>query len=364
METAYFRNIRKELIEALQTAERKIRIAVAWFTNSDLFDLLVEKTVHGVDIELVIIDDFINNGDFGLNFQEFIDKGGKLYYGKEENPMHHKFCVIDKRILFTGSYNWTYYAENKNIENLVKFEENPYIINKYIEEFDLLIKDLELVNVANKIAFEELEIRNLFSVRNYLGLDLVYHGKEVSKIEYLDKAKIIIPENHFLIKEYKSFKSLPIVEQPIIKRVSDSIITREVITQPKIKVTKNSIGIKSRLKGIDNRFSCIIPKGTRIPCELSQSYSTVSDNQTQMSIETFKGENEQADKNIRLGKFLINDLPKKPAGQASVTVSISIKENHDLIVRAKSNDTGNQMEANYYDNTLIEEKPADNMRYS
>ncbi len=356
METAYFRNIRKVLIEAIETTENQLRIAVAWFTNSDLFELLLKKLSNGIQIELVIIDDYINNGDFGLNFQDFIEMGGKLFYGKEENPMHHKFCVIDNRILFTGSYNWTYYAENKNIENLVKFEENKELIDIYSKEFDLLIEDLELVSEAKKIAFEEFEIKNFFSIRNYLGLDLVFHGKEVGRVEYIEKAKSIIPENKILLKEYNSFKSLPIVEQPSIKNPANTNSVPKITVYPKIKLTKSSIGIKSRLNGVNNRFSCIIPKGSNIPCEFSHSYSTVNDNQTQMSIETFKGENEQADKNIRLGKFLINDLPKKPAGKASVTVSITIKENYDMIVKAISNDTGNQIEANYYDSTLIEEK--------
>ncbi|WP_459209261.1 phospholipase D-like domain-containing protein [Aquimarina rhabdastrellae] len=360
METAYFRNIRKELIRTLETTENQLKIAVAWFTNNDLFDLLLKKLSNGIRIELVIIDDYINNGDFGLNFQEFIDKGGKLYYGRQENPMHHKFCVIDSKILFTGSYNWTYYAENKNVENLVKFEENQEIIDTYSKEFDSLIKDLDLVNEANKIAYEDFEIKNLFSVKNYLGLDLLYHGKEVAKIEYLEKAKTIIPQNKIFLKEYNLFKSIPIVEQPTIKKAININTPPKITVQTKIKLTKKSIGIKSRLNGINNRFSCIIPKGTKIPCELSLSYSTTSDNQTQMSIETFKGEYEQANKNIRLGKFLINDLPQKPAGQASVTVTISIKENYDMVVKAISKDTGNQMEANYYDSTLIEERLVDN----
>src|SRR5690606_24726685 len=132
----------------LETTENRLRIAVAWFTNSDLFDLLLEKLSNGIQVQLIIIDDYINNGDFGLNFQKYIEKGGKLYYGKEENPMHHKFCVIDDRILFTGSYNWTYYAENKNVENLVKFEDNQEIIDLYSKEFDLLVEDLELINEA------------------------------------------------------------------------------------------------------------------------------------------------------------------------------------------------------------------------
>ncbi len=56
--------------------------------------------------------------------------------------------------------------------------------------------------------------------------------------------------------------------------------------------------------------------------------------------------------NIRIGKFSIKDLPEKPAGKASITITIIIKENMDMIVKAKSNDTGNEVEADYYDKSI------------
>lgn len=89
-----------------------------------------------------------------------------------------------------------------------------------------------------------------------------------------------------------------------------------------------------------------------MPCSLSSNFSTVIDNQASISVETFKGENNVADNNTRLGKFIISDLPQKPAGQASITVTITITEQLIMIVRARSNDTGNEMEANYYDNNI------------
>ena len=119
MEKVYFKDIKNEIITGIAASQTELRIAVSWFTNEKIFDVLLAKLEHGVKITLVIIDDYINNGDYGLNFQKFIDKGGKLFYGKEENPMHHKFCIIDESILFTGSYNWTYFAEFKNHENVV-----------------------------------------------------------------------------------------------------------------------------------------------------------------------------------------------------------------------------------------------------
>jgi cardiolipin hydrolase len=35
--------------------------------------------------------------------------------------MHHKFAIIDKIVLLTGSFNWTAQAVNGNQENLIGF---------------------------------------------------------------------------------------------------------------------------------------------------------------------------------------------------------------------------------------------------
>ena len=53
------------------------------------------------------------------DFQKFIDIGGHFYFSDTRNPMHNKFCVIDNKVLINGSYNWTYYAEDRNRENIL-----------------------------------------------------------------------------------------------------------------------------------------------------------------------------------------------------------------------------------------------------
>jgi len=53
------------------------------------------------------------------------------------NPylMHHKFMVIDGKIVVTGSYNWSYGAEERNDENLVVIS-SPDIAKLYEAEFN------------------------------------------------------------------------------------------------------------------------------------------------------------------------------------------------------------------------------------
>lgn len=50
--------------------------------------------------------------------------------------MHHKFCVIDKRICMFGSFNWTESANIRNIEDLNMCEFN--VVGKYLLEFNAL----------------------------------------------------------------------------------------------------------------------------------------------------------------------------------------------------------------------------------
>ena len=44
---------------------------------------------------------------------------GRKAEGEREKRMHHKFCVVDHRILATGSFNWTGAASSRNCENIL-----------------------------------------------------------------------------------------------------------------------------------------------------------------------------------------------------------------------------------------------------
>lgn len=139
MITSYFSNIRAQIREEIKNANNEILIAVYWFTNQDIFDDLIKKLLSGIKIKLIIHNDFINNREGGLDFQNFINNGGEFYFSTNENPMHNKFCVLDNRTLINGSYNWTYFAEQKNRENILIIKEEPHVITSFINEFNRLI---------------------------------------------------------------------------------------------------------------------------------------------------------------------------------------------------------------------------------
>ena len=48
--------------------------------------------------------------------------------------VHDKFAVVDGTRVLTGSFNWTYSAEDRNWENLVIIE-SPPLAKAYAREF-------------------------------------------------------------------------------------------------------------------------------------------------------------------------------------------------------------------------------------
>lgn len=135
---AYFENIQIEIIEVLQTAKHHIRIAVAWFTDYELFDILLSKAQKGVKIELLLANNFINH-ESSIDFQRLSRLGGVVSFignDTEKAPlMHNKFCIIDNEILIFGSYNWTRKAQ-VNHESITIIEGNKELIADFNEEFD------------------------------------------------------------------------------------------------------------------------------------------------------------------------------------------------------------------------------------
>ena len=136
MVKAHFENIRQEILNEIETATESIIVAVYWFTNEELFLKLLSKVENRVKVELIIHNDYINNRDTGLDFQKFIDNGGNFYFSSTYNPMHNKFCVIDNKTLINGSYNWTYYAEDRNRENILILKDEAETIESFVSEFN------------------------------------------------------------------------------------------------------------------------------------------------------------------------------------------------------------------------------------
>jgi chromosome segregation ATPase len=105
-------------------AKKSIKIAVAWFTNELLLHPLVLKLQTGVSVEIILNDDNINKGgESSLDFTFFLEAGGILRWNTSKQLLHEKFCIIDDRVVISGSYNWTNKAEYNDEVETFYFDE-------------------------------------------------------------------------------------------------------------------------------------------------------------------------------------------------------------------------------------------------
>ncbi len=134
MPEVYFQNLSAAICRHISRAECRIQIAVCWFSHREIFDLLLKKLRAGIAVELLLEYDSQNMRSQGLDFHKFIRLGGSLYAYRDTALMHHKFAVLDDRLLLTGSFNWTY---NTNVENLL-VTDDPGVVSAFRQEFSRL----------------------------------------------------------------------------------------------------------------------------------------------------------------------------------------------------------------------------------
>lgn len=175
---AIFENIAERIQYEISKSKDSIFIAVAWFTNKKIFKELVKKAENGCKIHLIISADHINESssiDFNL-LNKNSSKVFKVGNGDTE-LMHNKFCVIDHCHVITGSYNWSYKAEN-NFENVVVTNNDTILAEQFISEFDRIRKKYYPESGILKTNFPLSDIiRRLEILKNYILLE------DVSELE-------------------------------------------------------------------------------------------------------------------------------------------------------------------------------------
>ncbi|MDZ4668369.1 MAG: phospholipase D-like domain-containing protein [bacterium] len=308
----HFKNIRAEILREINKAQNAIQVAVYWFTNQDLFDMLYQKLKEGIDVELIIHNDYINNRDAGLPFQQFIDAGGKFYFSDDDNPMHNKFCIIDKQVLINGSYNWTYYAESKNRENVLIIKEEKDVIEAFETEFLQLIEILKPLQSINRLTKFEVEENNLLRNRDYLAHDIIYQAKASNKPEMVKSAFEIAPQN-----------------------LSVQKIANDLGLIKKYKL-KSSIWVSI----VNDAVKVIASRGASIPATFTTVVRTSYDNQTKSVTDIVYGEFNTASANEKLDTMSLDGLPQKPAGKAEVKFTFSVDIEGNVRIEKMSLDTG------------------------
>lgn len=119
----------------MSQARKTIDLCVFTISDDTLSGCLKAMKSKGVKVR--IITDNNKMRDHGSQIKELARCGIEVKVDNSRYHMHNKFGIIDGRIAFTGSYNWTYTAKEHNQENLV-ITTNFTIVHRFINEFEEL----------------------------------------------------------------------------------------------------------------------------------------------------------------------------------------------------------------------------------
>lgn len=168
---SYFSGIEEKIIELISSAQKKVYIAVAWFTSNEIKNALLDLNNSKVIDLKVLVDDNETNRKYYFGNEEF----NPIYVKSKKFSkefLHHKFILIDEEIIITGSYNLSNKAR-KNLENIVVIT-SPRLYDNYSRIFRFLYEDIyidgnvELLNKYHDFARNLLSTYYKFSKKEFV----------------------------------------------------------------------------------------------------------------------------------------------------------------------------------------------------
>jgi phosphatidylserine/phosphatidylglycerophosphate/cardiolipin synthase-like enzyme len=126
----------KELTRLIKAAKADIAVAAYAFSSKYLGNALSAALKRGVKIRIILDGE---NAQKAYSIDEWLTAAGieVRFIEVKGDSLHHKFMIIDGKILMTGSYNFTNESEFRNHEAAI-FTNNKPLIQSFAAEFDRL----------------------------------------------------------------------------------------------------------------------------------------------------------------------------------------------------------------------------------
>lgn len=122
------------LIELVSEARRSLQVQAYVFTSRRIADALVAAHRRGVRVE-VLADAQMNRRGKGNALPQLLAAGVPVALETRYNAAHNKVLIVDADgpgcAVLTGSYNFTWSAQNRNAENLLVLRKHCALARAY-----------------------------------------------------------------------------------------------------------------------------------------------------------------------------------------------------------------------------------------
>lgn len=127
---------RIEILKSIADSVKSLNLAMAYFTDKEIAELIVSKAKKGVECKIVLSEDTMNN-----SIKEILRQQCNVYIDyRNKGVMHDKFLIVDNSKVLHGTYNYTQSAHQSNSETL-SINRNTKDVKSFNDKFELLVSN-------------------------------------------------------------------------------------------------------------------------------------------------------------------------------------------------------------------------------
>ncbi len=128
------------IVRTIDAARSQVLVQAFSFTHRDIADALVRAHHRGLDVQVIAdLDQTELNASSAM--RHLVESGLRVFTDADHSAAHNKVIIIDHNekqpTLVTGSFNFTFAAQNRNAENLLVFHGNPDLIRAFFSNWRL-----------------------------------------------------------------------------------------------------------------------------------------------------------------------------------------------------------------------------------
>ena len=237
-------SIKDAIIQNITSSRGTIDVTAFTFTSGDIAEALYQAKERGVEVR-VIIDQTQDAKSYPV--LRFLKEEGldlQFLKGNVGGSMNNAFAIFDDKLLVTGSYTWTEYAEKFNYENAIFIDESD-VVEKYKNEFEVLydksvvqrVRRMEssALSARDSLAEEEMVLNNKEHLPNKSNVK-ERSGKSTRSEE--NSIKFIVGKNNEHLDIIESNKQAEIIEKPLKEFVSVSFDEIDMLFGSESKLDK------------------------------------------------------------------------------------------------------------------------------
>jgi phosphatidylserine/phosphatidylglycerophosphate/cardiolipin synthase-like enzyme len=126
--------VEARLVALIEGAGQSVELLAYSFTLDSLAEALLAQAENGLAVRAVL-DAGQARSNQGGEYERLLEAGLDVWLDGNPDSMHHKVLIIDRRLVVTGSYNFSASAEGRNDENVL-IVEDPQVAALYLAEFE------------------------------------------------------------------------------------------------------------------------------------------------------------------------------------------------------------------------------------